>query len=60
MKLLLHIMWCSSKKGNGGYRLINFDFLGDIDGFEDLEEHGSSLISFSELSPGKALMVAFE
>ena len=40
--------------------MINFDFLGDINGFEDLEEHGSSLISFSELSPGKALMVVFE
>lgn len=34
------------------YRLINFDFLGDVDGFEDLEEHGGGLIGFGELSPG--------
>lgn len=49
-------MWCSGNKGDGDYRLIDFDFLGDIDGFEDLEEHGGGLVGFGELSP--ELMVA--
>jgi hypothetical protein len=48
--------WYSSKKGSDSYRLIDFDFLGDIDGFEDLKEHGGSLISFGELSPGDGWM----
>jgi len=30
--------------------------LGDIDGFEDLKEHGGSLISFGELSPENGWM----
>lgn len=31
--------------------MINFNFLGDIDGLEDLKEHGSGLIRLGELRP---------
>jgi hypothetical protein len=41
----------SGRRGEGSYRLIDFDFLGDVDGLEDLKEHSGGLVGLGELRP---------